>query len=248
MPPWWIRLAFGTEKVTFPLIRGGDGEVYSRFPSTRKTIATTSSDSQMHFPQVSTWISGKGPYHEYGHILNMRAWDGTTGGCGDCPGGKYERDGDDSWSPTEKEYPHAAFTEGWANFVSHVNQNWPERACSSIENNSSSKICNADTSQYPDTSDLVTYPNDGKSYAKNVTKLLCDWYDDGDHNDDDTNMAGDGDHFMASLYSVWYNLDQMWNWSGGADGLQVCDYTDYYLSERKSSARVDRKSVVRERV
>jgi hypothetical protein len=30
----------------------------------------------------------------------------------------------------------------------------------------------------------------------------------------------------------------LWDWSGGADGLDACAYVDYYLNERKSVANV----------
>ena len=216
----------------------GDGEVFARYPSSFKSVASAQNDHQLHFPEPNTWIKGTGVYHEYGHIIHMRAWNGTTGRCGTCPGGDYGRDGDSTWSATSREYPNSSFAEGWANYVRWITASWPEKSCESIDHNEDSAICNADSGQFPDASNDVTYPNDGKAYARNVTKLLCDWYDDGSHNDDDPNMAGTGDHFSASLFSVWYNLDETWDWAGGASGLQVCDYVDYYVNGRKGAATV----------
>lgn len=224
----------------------GDGEVYARFPSSYSSVATAQNDHRIHIPQPSNWTNGKGVYHEYGHIIHMRAWNGTTGSCGDCPGGDDERGGNPSWGPEEREYPNTAFAEGWASFVNQVIQSYPDQACGGIDDGNSldpnscvgncQPICNADPNQYPDTNNPVTYPNDGKSYPGNVTKLLCDWYDVDD--DNDSNMAGGGDDFTASLHSVWYNLQQMWDWVDDRNGLQICDYIDYYLNGRKSSANV----------
>jgi len=217
----------------------GDGELFARYPSSSTSVASTFNDHQIHFPATSCWISGTGVWHEYGHIIHDRAWDGTTGDCGDCSGGQYARDGDSTWGATTREYPNTALQEGWANYVRRVTATGLDGDCSDIDDNTVSLLCNADGSQHPDASGVyVTYPNDGKSYARNVTKLLCDWYDDGGHNDDDASMAGSGDHFTASLWSVWYNLDEMWDWVDDRSGLNICDYIDYYLEGRKSADNV----------
>ena len=70
---------------------------------------------------------------------------------------------------------------------------------------------------------------------RNVTKTLCDWYDDHRDQDDDAEMLmagsrpdeddvdrfpGYGDRFQASLWSMWYNLDQS---TPGEKGKDICD-------------------------
>jgi hypothetical protein len=210
------------------------GEVYVEFPSSLFTSATTTGPSRMHFPDPAEWPQGG--WHEFGHVLHARAWEGSTGGCGDCPGGPYERDGNSNWSGTELEYAHTALTEGWASFVGVATQYYPDGCGTNWNSNATMRICSADANEYPQTSNFVTYPNTGKGYARNVAKMFCAWYDS--MFDDDLNMAGGGDHFAATLYSTWSNLENLWDWSGGADGLDACSYVDYYLNERKSVANV----------
>jgi hypothetical protein len=219
-----------------PFYEGGEEELFVRYPSSTVLVATTTSGHQVHYPAVNDWIVGG--YHEFGHVLHFRAWEGTLGACGDCPGGQYARDGHPSWSAVSREYPHAAFMEGWANFVSRVVEDWPEGCGATFDANDDTWLCSADANQYPQAAMAITYPNDGKSYPRNVTKLLCDWYDDGAWNDDDPLLAGAGDHFTATLSSIWSNLESLWDQSGGAAGLEICDYLDYYLNERKSAANV----------
>jgi len=221
----------------------GEGEVFVDYPSTEADehgTAFTDNDHQIYLR--SAWDYESTVWHEYGHILNMRAWDGSTGTCGDCPGGESSRNGQDGWSGTELEYPHKAFKEGWAEFAKMGVEAWPVSTCGSFDDNESTDvddwICSADPDEYPNALHRVTYPNDGKSYVRDVKKLLCDWWDARAYDDDDGNMEGTGDAFEASLYSVWYNLDQMWDWVSSRSGLTVCDYTDYYLEGRKSAANV----------
>ena len=33
-------------------------------------------------------------------------------------------------------------------------------------------------------------------------------------------------------------MEETWDWTGGASGLQVCDYIDYYVYGRKGPAAV----------
>ena len=232
-------------KNEIPFDPRGDGELYIQFPSTEADDhgnAFTKNDHRIFLK--STWNYQSTVWHEYGHILHMRAWNGSTGECGDCPDGAYDRGGDDGWSAVEREYPHTALKEGWAEFVKASTKYWPAQSCGTgfDDNESSSKsnwICNADPNQYPDdTNTPVTYPNDGKSYIRNVKKLFCDWYDDHSYDDDDSNMAGYGDTFTASLYSTWSNMQAMWDWVSDRSGLTVCNYIDYYLNGRKGVSAV----------
>jgi hypothetical protein len=84
---------------------------------------------------------------------------------------------------------------------------------------------------------------EGAMWRDNITKALCDWFDDRD--DDDVRLAGPGDHFTAEdIYSMWYNLRRMKldaTRYGGRftnPGLWFCDYVAYYLDVRKSVAEV----------
>jgi hypothetical protein len=223
----------------------GDGEVFVRYPASGTNVATTRNDHLIKVPAedsdpstAEAWYVGKTIYHEYGHLLHMRAWDGTTGDCGDCPGGDYAMNQEDvsdpSWRPTTQEYPNSAFAEGWANFSQQVIKAYPE-GCVDFDDNLDVPICSA---AGPTLCANVTWPNAGKTFARNVTKLLCDWYDDRGYDDDDTNMNGSGDTFTESLYTVWSTLDGMWSWTGGDAGLQVCDFIDYYVNWRKRSTMV----------
>jgi hypothetical protein len=213
---------------SIPFRKSEFGELYAVFPSTLKTVATTTGPDQIHIPMPATWVKGTGVVHEFGHALHMRTWDGTTGTCGDCPGGQYARDGDDTWGRASREYPHAAFSEGWANFVRRV----VDDSCSEIDVNDGANPVYSASGPYP-----FRNISDGKSYAGNVTKLLCDWYDL--DSDDDTTLRGTGDHFVASsIYSVWRNLNDMWDWVDDVEGLTICDYTDYYVEGRKGAAEV----------
>lgn len=210
------------------------GEVFIEFPSSLYTAAKTVAPSRMHFPDPEEWPAGG--YHEFGHVLHARAWEGSTGSCGDCPGGAYDRDGDPDWNGLELEYEHTALVEGWASFVGVATQYYPDGCGTSWNSNTTTRICSADPNQYPQTNTYVTYPNDGRSYPRNVAKMFCAWYDN--MFDDDSNMAGGGDHFSATLYSTWSNLETLWDWTGGDAGLDACSYVDYYLNERKSVANV----------
>lgn len=220
-----------------PFYKATYGETFTRFPSTTKSIATTTSPSQIHIPMPTNWIKGKGPMHEFGHTIQMRSWSGGTGPCTDYAlNGKYDRFDDPSWSAQEREWPTAALSEGWANYVQRMTT---DSCDGGFDDNASTLVCNADPAEHPDSSGVpVTYANDGKAYPRNVTRTLCDWSDDGAHNDNDLGLPGPGDHFYATLYSTWYNMRQMFQTAGNTDCLSMCDYSDYYVYNRNSVAAV----------
>ena len=57
------------------------------------------------------------------------------------------------------------------------------------------------------TTDLPGDLGEGAMWRDNITKALCDWYD---RNDNDTRLAGSGNHFAADdLHSMWDNLRRM---------------------------------------
>ena len=176
--------------------------------------------------------------HEYGHIVDARTGrqiDCLAWGLTNC---NYGREPDDeisgtptSWSATSYEYPYAALIEGWGSFVSRV----VLESCDEIEENTGPGTVqpNYDGSKHY-----------GNGYVRNVTKLLCDWYDEHREQDDDAEKLDDkgvdrfpgyGDRFEASLWSIWYNLDKS---TSGKKGKDICDYARYYIEERKGSARV----------
>jgi len=156
--------------------------------------------------------------HEYGHVLQLRAWDGDYG---------YDGVGV-SWSASRPAEHRIAFKEGWANFLARVVLD--------------DMPCDAPAWDDNATKELPGDLGDGASWVTNVNKLLCDWYDT--RNDDDPTLAGGGDHFAAdSFYSMWQNLRNMYlsrDAYGGDyhDGLWICDWVAYYLDVRKSSAAV----------
>lgn len=199
------------------------GELKIKYPAVNDANASTTSPSQIIIQEnTDSFTNGNVMFHEYGHVVHMRAWNGTTGTCGDCPGGDYMRDGNASWSAGELEYPNTAFAEGWANFARRATSGTDTCQMTGFD-------LNENSSPYPRG---VLVPNDGKSYPGNVTKALCDWLDT--TSDNDTLRAGMGDHFTADLYSVWYNLREMYDWAPDKSGLEVCDYIDYYLNGRKA--------------
>ena len=184
------------------------------------------------------WPLGPLMAHEYGHIIdgrtgyktNCRAW-----GLEDCHYGRQPDDEIDgykvnSWSATSYEYPYAALIEGWGSFVSRAVM----ETCDDIEENSGAGEVQPNYTPTKHT---------GNGYVRNVTKLLCDWYDEHPAQDDDAEMIdhgvdrfpGYGDRFEASLWSIWHNLDKS---TPGENGKNICEYVRYYIEERKGSARV----------
>ena len=157
-----------------------------------------------------------------------------------------------SWSSTSYEYPFVALSEGWGSFVSRA----VFGSCDEIEENTP-KRGGAVQPDYDDTvhdhreNNVVTRhrhrtdsEHTGNGYVRNVTKTLCDWYDDHRSQDDDAEMLdingvdrfpGYGDRFQASLWSMWHNLDQS---TPGKKGKDICDYARYYIEDRKAPERV----------
>jgi hypothetical protein len=165
------------------------------------------------------WVDGKTPAHEYGHIMMQRAWDGSYGfkGVGISAG-------DDEKAPSQQ----IAFKEAWAEFIARVVFQ-PTRGCDrpGFDDNANTKLNGP--------------LGEGAQWRDNIIKALCDWYNARD--DDDTNLAGPGDHFTAEdIYSMWSNLRRMYvdaDKYGGKfkdPGLWFCDYVQYYLDVRKSAS------------
>ena len=204
-----------------PFYKDEFDEVQVLYPSTQTGSATALSPTEIALIARTDWIKGGVVAHEYGHVVMMRAWDGSYGWDGVGNGGV-------SWNASAITERRIAFKEGWANFIN--------------------RAVFTETGAYDDPAfdDNATkaLPGDlgyGSQFVTNINKLLADWYDA--RFDDDLALAGGGDHFTADLYSVWYNLRRMYVdvAAYGGDflgGLTICDYVDYYLDVRKSAANV----------
>ncbi len=202
-------------------------------------------------PPAGNWVNGIGVMHEFGHAMHSVTWNGESAACSTYgAGGKYGRDGVASWNITSREWPTAAFLEGFGNFVRRATLDGLPGGCSEVEfdfnadpavpGSVGDPILSADAGQFPDANVAVNHPHDGKAYAKNITKTLCDWLDA--EGDDDVNMRGAGDHFTASLHSTWRNFEEMYTLASSTDCLDVCDYIRYYVYDRKSAANVGQQT------
>ena len=277
---------------TIPFYYEEFGELEYIFPSTQSSTATTRSPSQVVISTFQSqpdssgfqWVDGKTPAHEYGHVLNLRAWDGAYGfdGIGISASS-------DEIAPSQQ----IAFKEGWAEFIPRVvfpatrgcsrssyDDNGPldcsaiSKAIADLEQRRKEQLAIVDTlpngpglqaaqaqlakidadlaeqrARLADCQKSNTSTNlpgklgEGAMWRDNVTKALCDWFDDRD--DNDSRLSGPGDHFTAEdIYSMWFNLRRMHEDAaqyGGRltnPGLWFCDYVSYYLDVRKSSAEV----------
>ena len=104
--------------IAIPFYKDAFGEVQYIFPSTESSTATALSPSKVAISiyesqpasanRAFTWIGGRIPAHEYGHVLMQRAWDGSYGfnGIGISAGSS-------EIAPSQQ----IAFKEGWAEFV-----------------------------------------------------------------------------------------------------------------------------------
>lgn len=209
------------------------GEVYAVYPTLRTTAGSTYNAHRFDLPAGGTgggsrtptaWVSGNGVMHEYGHIIHFRAFDGAGNNT------DYSYGGNSSWSASSKEYPQSAFTEGWANFVVRATL---DGQSSSATTDPYGCTGSYDSSSWYGCSGAPC--NDGHWYPGNVTRALCDWMDSAN----DVSY-GDGDHFAASsLYSMWYNLENMYDNATAAErsaGLDLCDWVDYYVNVRQGGS------------
>lgn len=277
-----------------PFYKDDFGEIQYVFPSTQSSTATTRSASEVVISTFQsqpesknfalTWVDGKTPAHEYGHVVMLRAWDGAYG---------FDGIGISAGSTTIAPSQQIAFKEAWAEFVPRVvfpltrgcslpgyDDNGAPAGCAAItqaiaqleeqrrqqleviehlqgagllaaqeqlgriEAQIAEQEARLDECQTSNTmTNLPGALGEGAMWRDNVTKALCDWYDA--RVDDDSRMAGAGDHFAAEdIYSMWFNLRRMhldaalYGGKATNPGLWFCDYVDYYLSVRKSEAEV----------
>lgn len=106
---------------SIPFFYAPFGEIEYVFPSTGSSTATTKSASQVVFSTFQSqpasanggfaWVDGKTPAHEYGHVMNLRAW-----------GGSYGFDGIGISAAADVKAPsqQIAFKEAWAEFIARV--------------------------------------------------------------------------------------------------------------------------------
>jgi hypothetical protein len=180
------------------------------------------------------WYRGTIVMHEYGHIVNYRAWDGHGKSVSYCF---------NNWPACEElwhtaEYTSAAFKEGWAEFVWHA----------ALEgHNSASETddpwgCGAAAYDTMAT-DVCPGPEacgDGHRVIENVSHALCDWYDEVD--DNNPQFCQSTDHLDAGMYAIWAEMKGMWDvgsvserdaYDGTAkdDGLDLCEMAEHFLDE-----------------
>lgn len=201
------------EPRTFPMLK-------IRFPSTGAPNARASGSSLIHILKPSRHFQNNGLFHEYGHTIGFRAFRGGSGSCSTCDGGQYERNGNSSWSPTELEYPYAAFKEGWANFISKAIGG----GCTGrFDDNAQTEVLGR-----TDSGRDAPPPQNGDGVPRNVTRFLCDWLDD--EPDDDPAIPGEGDVLHAAGLSELYDLlRDMWTRIGDRDALDVCSVIHWYI-------------------
>ena len=106
---------------TVPFYQEEFGEIQYLFPSTDSDTATTRSPATVAISTFQSqpddlngkfaWVDGKTPAHEYGHVLMLRAWDGSYGfdGIGISAN-------DTEKAPSQQ----IAFKEAWAEFIARA--------------------------------------------------------------------------------------------------------------------------------
>lgn len=232
------------------IVNALDDEIIIEFPDDVDSASTNGTTVHMPAPAAGEWIGGGGAIHEFGHAFHARSWGGGIAACSTNTTAEFMRDGHKSWSLGSREWPNVAFNEGVANFIERAVLEGYNKSCTAngFDPNSDpgdpssigNPIYTADPDEYPAEDVACAHPNDGKSYAGNVHKLMCDWFDA--VGDDDSHLAGSGDHFTASLASTWQNIAEMYTETNNHDCLDVCSVVDYYLDVRKSVAAVGQAS------
>lgn len=206
------------------------GEVQFIFPSNKTKSGTTRGPDEVVIngkygqPKKNgpySWIKGEIVAHEYGHVLNLRAWGGDYG---------FKGIGKSANNNKKADSQQIGFKEAWAGFISRAVFQ-PTNGC--------------DQQKFDDKAPKGVV-GEGTWWRLNMIKALCDWYDDRD--DPPNTASGARDDFKAeNIYSMWYNLRRMYvdraKYGGEykKPGLWFCDYVKYYLDVRKSVAEVSRE-------
>ena len=81
---------------------------------------------------------------------------------------------------------------------------------------------------------LVGSAENGHRYPRNVTKFLCDIYDE--ENEDDPDLEGEGDQLFVNdlnlLRGLFQDVLEEASRTERKDGLGLCDYIDAFLDMR----------------
>jgi len=188
------------------------GELVVTMPAVIDTVGQTRSFDDVQIPEnTSTWIKGQKIGHEYGHVLQLRSWDG-----------EYWFDGPKhpSWSAKTEQRNEIAFKEGWANFIPKTV--YPTLGCEgSFDNNDSSSGA------------LVGEERTGHLYPRNVTKFLCDIYDVRNEADPDNEEQGDR-LSIADVKVIYSYLEDVLNQATAEQrkvGLGLCDFIFIMLQD-----------------
>jgi len=169
----------------------GHPEVVTYFPSSSGTVAHSHESGRICVPDGGdgTWIDGREPAHEYGHLLHFWEW----GGYGKWVSYSYDSDGDGhidtasdsdgdgvndvdvdgdgdlvdetAESTSTREWNNAAFKEGWANFIAGV----------TFDGTGSPRGCDLRTTTHGATAGTIT--EDGKHWIDDVQVALCEVWD-----------------------------------------------------------------------
>jgi hypothetical protein len=192
------------------------------------------------------WHDGTTPMHEYGHIINYRAWEGH--GKWTDYGYMYSQNGYDRYGETDEvEHYSAAFKEQWATFIERVTldslrlntDTKSTLACSdaSWDNDDSSAVAINDGDPSTNTA-ILCQPGAPCAYAGRspnvVLHTLCDWFDNSP--DSLTNATFNyADTFGSKdLHSMWQMMRDMWT-----EGEQSAknEYTPSNLSDMSTWAK-----------
>jgi hypothetical protein len=170
------------------------------------------------------WHDGTTPMHEYGHLLNYRAWEGH--GKWTDYGYMWQQNGYGYYGETDEvEHYSAAFKEQWAEFIVRVTLDSLDGttdtvdtlSCSdtSYDNDDSSAVAINDGDPATNTA-ILCQPDVPCSYAGRspgvVLHTLCDWFDDrADHLGPVRSFPSYGDSFGSKdLHSMYIAMREMW--------------------------------------
>jgi hypothetical protein len=206
--------------------------------STHTVNGVKTMDSDM---DPEKWWEGDIPMHEYGHIVNYRAWDGRGKDVDYNLGGATgEQD------PTE--WPSAALKENWADFIARVTVNDENGSAVTLnERGCDNNVLGYDDDITPATATCFS-PNACALAVQSpgaVEHVLCDWFDT---NVDDSDKSAVtpflpawnglvGESASASLSSIVSDLKKTWTQApqsrrdlylsppsiGVQNGFTVCD-------------------------
>jgi hypothetical protein len=175
---------------------------------------------------MSGWVPGDGVMHEYGHIVNFRAWDGI---------GKWvDYDLNDQTHESDSlEFKAAAFKEPWANFIKQVTVD----DVTSVDTKDLMG-CTTNTNFENGVSGALaacqsgTPCSGGEQSPDAVLGTLCDWYDSNNEVlTQSQNIWNANDNFNGSLRSVVDALNGAWN---GAEQSKI----EAYKQATESDSRV----------